>query len=384
MHLSPLITTSLASTAFAHLPPQHTKATPANCAARTTTHISSTLLNTTSSVDWTYNTTNPLDGPKVHPVNGSTFDWWYFDAVSSNLSANDLSSVVLTFYTASPTGFAALANTSTVLQASITGTLADGTPFEYDEFPAAATVVTEGDGSAGVWGEEGDVGWSSSPSLRHWTVEFHSPSNNVSGSMSLESLAPPHLPCGPIAVGGTEQLMPHIGWANTVPDALATVNFSLNGTELAFTVPGYHDKNWGDQPFFQSVGSWYWGHGRLGPYSIVWFDALDYGGTEYFSSYVAKDGVILSASCVANASVLVRPWGGEDGYPPPATDAVPEGFVVTYADVEGGALVVNVTTATAAVADGYVYDRWIGTVAGGFTDGRGNWTGVAQYEEFKV
>ncbi|KAK5132436.1 hypothetical protein LTR08_009047 [Meristemomyces frigidus] len=299
----------------------------------------------------------------------------------SKLTEGDLSSVVATFYTASPAGFAALSNTTTILEASLTGTLADGSPFSFSIFPAEASVVAEIDGSTGYWGPS--ASWSSSPDAKHWTIHFNSSSDNVSGSMTLTSLAPPHLPCGAVKSGATEMLMPHIGWANAVPDAVAHVHFHINGTELAFTGPGYHDKNWGDRQFFESVGSWYWGHGRLGPYSIVWFDARTETGVEHFSAYVAKDGKIVTGSC-ANGSVVARPWGGEDMYPPPATTQNPDGFELRFADVEGRELVVNVTTAVTLVDFGAVYERWTGTLEGGFLDGKGHWKGLALLEEFKI
>ena len=132
------------------------------------------------------------------------------------------------------------------------------------------------------------------------------------------------------------------------------------------------------------MDSWFWGHGHLGPYSIVWFDARDSTGTEHFSAYVAENGHIISASCVNGSSVVVRPWGGEDAYPPPATTANLDGFTLTFADVQGKEFVVNVTNIVATVEFATAYDRWLGTLEGGFVDGSGNWSGVAQYEEFKV
>lgn len=111
---------------------------------------------------------------------------------------------------------------------------------------------------------------------------------------------------------------------------------------------------------------------------------MDSTGTEHFSSYVAKDGHILSASCTNGSSVVVRPWGGEDAYPPPPVDADPDGFILKFADVQGKEMVVNVTNVVASVDYLNIYDRWVGTLEGGFTDGSGNLTGVAQYEEFKV
>ena len=35
--------------------------------------------------------------------------------------------------------------------------------------------------------------------------------------------------------------MPHVGWANAVPDPQATVDFEIGGTTLAFSGAGYHD-----------------------------------------------------------------------------------------------------------------------------------------------
>ena len=52
--------------------------------------------NVTSNVEFKYSGTG-LDAPKVEPVNTTTFDWWYFDAVSSDLASADLSSVVAKF-----------------------------------------------------------------------------------------------------------------------------------------------------------------------------------------------------------------------------------------------------------------------------------------------
>jgi hypothetical protein len=42
-----------------------------------------------------------FDGPKVSSLNGTSYDWWYFDAVSSTSNA----SIVLVFYIATDAGF---------------------------------------------------------------------------------------------------------------------------------------------------------------------------------------------------------------------------------------------------------------------------------------
>ena len=38
------------------------------------------------------------------------------------------------------------------------------------------------------------------------------------------------------------EVVPHLGWANAVPDAFADVDFIIQGSPLSFTGVGYHDK----------------------------------------------------------------------------------------------------------------------------------------------
>jgi hypothetical protein len=119
----------------------------------------------------------------------------------------------------------------------------------------------------------------------------------------------------------------------------------------------------------ESVQSWYWGHGRLGSYSIVWFSYLaldDPTNTTYVSSYVARDGEILVSACNASA-LTVRPFGsGTMGnrYPPRAGD-VPDGFHLEF-DLGGtnGCLRVNVSAEQVVAGDGQYYMRWTGNLAG--------------------
>lgn len=174
-----------------------------------------------------------------------------------------------------------------------------------------------------------------------------------------------------------------MGWANAVPDATASVSlsFSDNSTVSFTDGVGYHDKNWGDQPFVSSTTQWYWGHARLGPYSLVWFDALDMAGEEYFSGYVVEDGSVIEASCASQA-VVARPWGANSTYPPTLTTGPMQGLEVEFDLGNGTTLVANVTTGTTLI-DNTGYYRALGTVEGGIQGGE-SYTGRALFEEFKL
>jgi hypothetical protein len=176
-------------------------------------------------------------------------------------------------------------------------------------------------------------------------------------------------------------MVPHVWWSNAVPDALAVVSLTIDGSELSFNDGvGYHDKNWGDLSFVTAVSSWYWGHAHVGPYSIVWFDAVDSSGVEYYSGYVTEEGSVLESSCAANA-VVVRPWGANDAYPPLVTTGTMQGIEAVFLLDDGSTLVANITTGLEVINAG-VYIRTLGDVEAivGNTSYSG---GRALFEEFK-
>lgn len=138
-------------------------------------------------------------------------------------------------------------------------------------------------------------------------------------------------------------------------------------------------ENWGDQPFDAAVGTWYWGHGHLGPYSIVWYDALALDGSRYVSAYVSRHGKVITGTC-AIPSIKVRPTGPTDTYPPPSTSTASGNFHIEI-DLGGeGMMTLDLASKYHTVAAG-VYDRWTGKLTGGIK-GKESYTGTALYEQF--
>lgn len=173
---------------------------------------------------------------------------------------------------------------------------------------------------------------------------------------------------------------PHVGWANAMPDADATASFTINGQDIRFSGVGYHDKNWGDQSFDQHVSTWYWGHGRLGPYSLVWFDVLHPSGRKYASGYVAKNGRVLKNSCATEA-VRVHPFRLKKASPLTRNASSPDGFTVTM-DLAEGPFRVTVRNRVTSVP-GATYRRWLGSISGGIVNQK-QYSGVGLWEEFNI
>lgn len=198
-------------------------------------------------------------------------------------------------------------------------------------------------------------------------------------------LAPAHYACSANEVGSDESIMPNVFWSNAMPDATATVDVTFADDTLMQFTDGvaYHDKNWGDAPFANVVGSWYWGHAHLGDYSLVWFDTLDLDSNEYFSGYVALNGTILLSSCATDA-VTVRPWGANDTYPPTTTSGIMQGVEVVFSLDDGTTLSANVTTGTIVMDySNSVYIRALGEVVGGLEGGE-TLEGRAMFEQFAL
>ncbi|MCJ1400030.1 hypothetical protein MMC11_003233 [Xylographa trunciseda] len=318
-----------------------------------------------------------LDAPKDKTINATSYDWWYFDAVSEDQQ----SSVVCTFLAAPGTGFPLNQLPDNAMLQVIIFVSYPGQPVSsFSMLPATeATVVSVGNGASGHW-EGSGVGFVGTPDLSTYVVYVDSPNIGLKGSMTFHSVAPAHYPCGPAEAGQNMAIMPGVGWANAMPDATTDVELHVNGTTVKFTGVGYHDKNWGDTDFNDNVDSWYWGHGRLGPYSIVWYDGLSPNGLESVSGYVARDGKILGAVCTATT---VRPTGSNSTYPPSIGVGPPAGLHIEIDLGAEGKMIVEATSTFNIVNIGGLYYRWTGSLAGGI-EGQPSFTGTALWEEFNL
>ncbi|KIY73949.1 hypothetical protein CYLTODRAFT_485083 [Cylindrobasidium torrendii FP15055 ss-10] len=338
-------------------------------AASSSVNIPGTVSSGDSTALWT-SLADSFDGPKISAVTSSSFDWWYFDAVSDD----GQSSVVVTFFTSTSSAFpflVAIPNVTPVYVWTMEGTDSNVWLLQAD----SASVVTVGDGASGAWTGSG-ASFEGNADMSTYSITLDAADNGISGTISLSATAPAHYPCSPASVGQSMEVLPGVGWANAVPDARATIDLSINGKAFSFTGSGYHDKNWSDEPFDANVDVWLWGRGSLGDYTVVWFDAIDTQGNEHASAYVALNGQIVGQSC-ETTTVKVRGTGV--AWPP--TGEEPEAF---HVDIDlGAAGVFSIDAKTETViggAGGSSYTRWSGSLSGS-VNGSGNLTGVGIFDQ---
>ncbi|KAF3801973.1 Tyrosinase family protein asqI [Colletotrichum gloeosporioides] len=314
-----------------------------------------------------------FDGPRLSPgPNATTYDWWYFDAVST--SSNESISIV--FLMASSTAFPST-DTGGPMSVIVSGSFANGSAFSHTILASGGALIIESedkDEINGAWGggnaSFGGRGLDSNETS--FKIILNSPKYGVYGSLSLRSTLPSRYPCGLNAPGAEQQVFPGVGWLNPQPDASAIAHFKLGDAALDFSGSGYHDKNWGSVPFTQAVGSWHWGHARIGPYSMVWIDARSPTGDTHRSGLVTKNGTVLLSSC-ASDSVGVTTWG--DGLANSTS-----GLLLEFGLIEGGHLTMNITR-TVVIVNSPVYLRYLGAVSGRVGD-EFQFVGVASLDAF--
>src|SRR5271170_966473 len=150
--------------------------------------------------------TTPLsnfDGPQILNGNATSFDWWYFDAVS----ADGTSAVTIVFYR---TGVAGIDIPLDYVE--ITLVQPNGSTFT-DSFAANSSNVTAcGYGATGTWNAAG-ASFEGTSDLRSFTVNLDN--NIVKGSMTIVSTTPGHYPGGaPPGSNVSALAAPEIFWTN--------------------------------------------------------------------------------------------------------------------------------------------------------------------------
>lgn len=300
-----------------------------------------------------------FDGPKVGAINSSSFDWWYFDAVSQD------GSIAVTIIFLRTIIFGNSPSASSV-QFSIRNK-----NIKIDEGLAAntSTVNTDGFGANGIWSGVGT--FNSTPDLSEYTVYLNT--GSIEGSLSINSIAPAHYPDGnPPGANANIAVSPGLYWTNAIPAGIANCKFTVNGQVISFQNGiGYHDHNWGGLILPMLIETWYWGHATVGPYSFVWFDIIStITGTRFSSTFLVRNGEIIVASqntpfASSDDFTLVFPLGNGTDYPPTGNSNLPSAFLIDIVDDSNRwsffAKAVDVTSN----GFGGFYTRWIGTVSGG-------------------
>lgn len=125
-----------------------------------------------------------FDAPKVHALNSTAFDWWYFDVVSATAD----SSVVIVVYTAASSGlWPGVQDVGSAVYASISLSFPNGTQLSTGVVGTELVVVTDGDGSSGTLKGTG-LSWLGAPDMSHYELIVDTPDVGITGTISFKSV----------------------------------------------------------------------------------------------------------------------------------------------------------------------------------------------------
>jgi hypothetical protein len=151
-------------------------------APKSTVAIPTTTLTAPSIGDF-FSTPNSLDGPKLHPVNVTTPEWWYFDVVSPDLKT----SLVITFFTATNDSFPLLHTIPDVDSIFIWVSFPNGTLWEAQVPATKAVITTDGEGASGVW-EGSGFRFEGTANLGKYCIEIDSAEAGVKGKVLFDAV----------------------------------------------------------------------------------------------------------------------------------------------------------------------------------------------------
>jgi hypothetical protein len=163
--------------------------TAGQIAAQTTIVVPNNIITGQHSIAQYVSGISGLDGPKITPVvNSTSYDWWYFDAVSSDASMG----IVVVLYLSTDLGFPFVPPGS-ALSADVFATFDDGSLvfLPLNNVPGdagSAIITTNGDGASGVWEGTG-FSFDGTPDLSRYAVIIDNPTLGISGTLDLKSVS---------------------------------------------------------------------------------------------------------------------------------------------------------------------------------------------------
>ena len=222
------------------------------------------------------------DGLRLDPAPPSE-EWWYFDSL-----LDDGAKLAIIFCTKD--GSSSKQPLEPLIEIDLD--LPDGRrlmkygKFKADEFEAAA------DGCDVRIGEHRFTG-----DLHEYHITAGA--EDVSAEIRLEATTEPWRPeTGHLVFGAEGEAF--LAWLVAVPMGKVTATYRIGSEVHETTGMGYHDHNWLNRAYCDMahlIDHWYWGRGRVGPYSFVAAyitAAKKYGFTTIPWYMLARDGKVIA------------------------------------------------------------------------------------------
>ena len=222
--------------------------------------------------------------PKISILNASTWELYFFDAVSLESAA-----ITISFF-----------RDGGRLKTQILAIWPDGETFIKEVFAKESSIKScAAESVRAVWqGEDGSTSFELSQDLKEVTIQIDLP--GIGGSISLLSATP-----GWTAdMNKNEErdalhlLAPTVYWLQPIPRACVQVNLNINGRDLIFTGLGGLDRFWTPHSWMTLMDESVYLRSHAGPYTLLMLRLMSRvdRGVPHASIYLFKNGERIFAT----------------------------------------------------------------------------------------
>ena len=222
--------------------------------------------------------------PKIPNLNASTWELYFFDAVSLDSAA-----ITLSFF-----------RDGGRLKTQVLAIWPDGETFVKEIFAKESSIKScEARGVGAVWqGEDGSTSFELSQDLKEVIIKIDLP--GIGGSISLLSATPTWTTD---SIKNEERdalrlLAPTVYWLQPIPRASVQVDLNINGRDLILTGLGGLDRFWTPHSWMTLMDESVYLRSHAGPYTLLMLRLMSRvdRGVPHASVYLFKDGERIFAT----------------------------------------------------------------------------------------
>ncbi|KAF8856704.1 hypothetical protein BDZ45DRAFT_705572 [Acephala macrosclerotiorum] len=215
-------------------------------------------------IDFRTSPLDPLNAPKLNPMNKTAGEQWEFDGIGSDSKTG----LVIGFYR--DPNYAILGTGN--FRVSLDLVFENGTIYSQDHHVAHSVVEECGNSVIGTWSSP-DITYSFEVSNdhKHANVEIDTPL--LKGSFEIESTSQARYPDGsvfPGAINSTTAAAPFFHWLEPIPTGSINVDLSIEGTPYVWTGLGGHEHMWTAFSWFTVLEGLSIVRSELGPYQLTY------------------------------------------------------------------------------------------------------------------
>ncbi|GLI77208.1 hypothetical protein PoHVEF18_005494 [Penicillium ochrochloron] len=237
-------------------------------------------------IDFRTSPLDPLDGPKLNPMNKTAGEQWEFDGIDETGKAG----LVIGFYR--DPNYAILGTGNFRVSLDL---LANGTIYSQDHHVTHSIVEECESGVTGTWFTSDEVRYTFEVTndYKHAWITVRTP--KITGTFEIHSSAPARYPDGSVYPNehARTAAAPFFYWVQPIPTGRISVDLIVEGTRVHWKGLGGHERLWCAFSWFTLLEGMNVVRSELGPYQLTYLGFKSHiltPGVTYPSAFLSLNG----------------------------------------------------------------------------------------------